>query len=127
MADLLFEIGLEEGPARMIAAAEAELLRRTVAMLGRERLLPEGFTELEGAVSYSTPRRLAGLVRGVLARQEDVSEEVTGPAVKIAFKDGVAGPAAEAFAKKNGVAVADLKTVSTAKGEDLAGTLVEHW
>jgi glycyl-tRNA synthetase beta chain len=125
MADLLFEIGLEEVPARMIAAAEAELLRRTVAMLGRERLLPEGFTELEGAVSYSTPRRLAVLVRGVLARQEDVSEEVTGPAVKIAFKDGVATPAAEAFARKSGVDVADLKTVTTPKGEYLAATSVK--
>ena len=28
-------------PARMIASAEAELLRRTVALLGRERLLPD--------------------------------------------------------------------------------------
>ena len=125
MADLLFEIGLEEVPARMIAAAEAELLRRTVAMLGRERLLPEGFTEIDGAVSYSTPRRLAVLVRGVLARQEDVSEEVTGPAVKIAFKDGVAGPAAEAFARKNGVAVGDLKIVTTPKGEYIAATSVQ--
>ena len=125
MAELLFEIGLEEVPARMIAAAEAELLRRTVAMLGRERLLPEGFNEIEGAVSYSTPRRLAVLVRGVLARQEDVSEEVTGPAVKIAFKDGVAGPAGEAFAKKNGVAVGDLKIVTTPKGEYIAATSVK--
>jgi glycyl-tRNA synthetase beta chain len=125
MADLLFEIGLEEVPARMIAAAEAELLRRTVALLGRERLLPEGFNELEGAASYSTPRRLAVLVRGVLARQEDVSEEVVGPAVKIAFKDGVATPAAESFARKNGVAVADLKTVTTPKGEYIAATSVK--
>ncbi len=125
MADLLFEIGLEEVPARMIAAAEAELLRRTVALLGRERLLPVGFDELSGAKSYSTPRRLAVLVKGVLARQEDVSEEVVGPAVKIAFKDGVAGPAAEAFAKKNGVAVGDLKIVTTPKGEYIAATSVK--
>jgi len=125
MADLLFEIGLEEVPARMIAAAEAELLRRTVALLGRERLLPEGFDLLSGAASYSTPRRLAVLVRGVLARQEDVSEEVTGPAVKIAFKDGVPTAAAEAFARKSGVAVADLKTVMTPKGEYLAATSVK--
>jgi glycyl-tRNA synthetase beta chain len=125
MADLLFEIGLEEVPARMIAAAEAELLRRTVALLGRERLLPEGFNLLSGAASYSTPRRLAVLVRGVLARQEDVSEEVTGPAAKIAFKDGLATPAAEAFARKSGVAVADLKTVMTPKGEYLAATSVK--
>jgi len=109
----------------MIAGAEAELLRRTVALLGRERLLPEGFDELSGARSYSTPRRLAVLVRGVRERQEDVSEEVTGPATKIAYKDGVATPAAEAFARKSGVAVADLKTVTTPKGEYLAATSVK--
>jgi glycyl-tRNA synthetase beta chain len=125
MADLLFEIGLEEVPARMIAAAEAELLRRTVALLGRERLLPEGFNELGGAESYSTPRRLAVVVRGVRERQDDVSEEVVGPAVKIAFKDGVATPAAESFARKNGVAVADLKTVTTPKGEYIAATSIK--
>jgi glycyl-tRNA synthetase beta chain len=125
MADLLFEIGLEEVPARMIAAAQAELLRRTVALLGRERLLPEGFSELDGAESYSTPRRLAVLVRGVRERQDDVSEEVVGPAVKIAYKDGVATPAAEAFARKAGIAVADLKTVTTPKGEYLAATSVK--
>jgi glycyl-tRNA synthetase beta chain len=125
MADLLFEIGLEEIPARMIAAAQAELLRRTLALLGRERLLPEGFDELSGAESYSTPRRLALLVRGVRERQDDVAEEVVGPAVKIAYKDGVATPAAEAFARKSGVAVADLKTVTTPKGEYLAATSVK--
>ncbi len=39
MADFLFEIGLEEVPARMIAGAEAELKRRVVALLERERLV----------------------------------------------------------------------------------------
>ncbi|HVG27585.1 MAG TPA: glycine--tRNA ligase subunit beta, partial [Acidobacteriaceae bacterium] len=121
MADFLLEIGLEEVPARMIAGAEAELLRRTVALLERERLLVEGTTILsEGVRSFSTPRRLAVRVEGVLGQQPDVTEEVTGPAVKIAFKDGVPGPAAEAFARKNGVSVAELKTISTAKGEYLA-------
>ena len=101
------------------------MLRRTVALLGRERLLPEGFNELEGAESYSTPRRLAVLVRGVRERQDDVSEEVVGPTTKIAYKDGVATPAAESFAKKNGVAVGDLKTVTTAKGEYIAAKSVK--
>ena len=55
MAEFLFEIGLEEVPARMIAGAQAELQRRVVAMLERERLVAAG-TE---AASYSTPRRLA--------------------------------------------------------------------
>ena len=125
MADFLFEIGLEEVPARMIPAAEAELLRRTLALLGKEALLPEGFDPLTDAVSYSTPRRLAVLVRGVREQQADITEETTGPAVKIAFKDGVPTPAAEAFARKAGVAVTELRTITTPKGEYLAATSVK--
>ena len=68
------------------------------------------------------------LVRGVRKRQEDVREEVMGPAVKIAFpqgKDGQPGPAAVAFAKKAGVAAADLKIVATPKGEYVAAASVK--
>ena len=121
MSDFLFEIGLEEVPARMIAAAQAELERRVVAMLMRERLVgTDG-----GAKSFSTPRRLAVLVPGVADRQEDVSEEMNGPSVKVAFKDGVATGAAIAFAKKAGVEVEALRTVTTPKGEYLAATVVK--
>ena len=84
MPDFLLEIGLEEVPARMIASAQAELLKRTLALLTREQLV--GAEPV--AHSYSTPRRLAVLVRDVLAQQPDITEETTGPAVKIAFKDG---------------------------------------
>ena len=122
MADFLFEIGLEEVPARMIAAAQAELQKRTAALLEREHLLAAGAT----AVSYSTPRRLAVLVKGVLEQQPDITEETTGPAVKIAFKEGVPTPAAEAFARKSGVAVSDLRTIETPKGEYLAATSVKN-
>jgi len=118
MAKFLFEIGLEEVPARMIAGAEAELARRLTGLLERERLMAQG----AAVKSFSTPRRLAVLVSGVAAKQEDLAEEMTGPSVKIAYKDGVATPAAVAFAKKAGVAVEDLKTVATAKGEYLAAT-----
>ena len=45
-----------------------------------------------------------------------------GPSVKVAYKDGVPTAAAEAFAKKAGVAVDSLKTVTTSKGEYLAAT-----
>ena len=58
-------------------------------------------------------------------RQADVSEELVGPAVKIAYKDGKPGPAAVAFAKKAGVEVEALKTVTTAKGEYVAATTVK--
>ena len=61
----------------------------------------------------------------VAERQPDASEEMVGPAVKIAFKDGVATAAAMAFAKKAGVDVAALKTVTTAKGEYIAATAVK--
>ncbi len=121
MVDFLFEIGLEEVPARMIAAAQAELERRVLGLLERERLVAAGAS----AKSFSTPRRLAVLVSGVASRQEDASEELTGPSVKVAFKDGVATPAAVAFAKKAGVAVEELKTIATPKGEYLAATVVK--
>jgi glycyl-tRNA synthetase beta chain len=118
MADFLFEIGLEEIPARMIAPAEAELAKRVMGLLERERLV-------SGAkvTTYSTPRRIAVLVSGVAAKQEDVTEELVGPSAKIAFKDGVPTPAAEAFAKKSGVSANELKTISTPKGEYIAVTV----
>jgi glycyl-tRNA synthetase beta chain len=121
MADFLFEIGLEEVPARMIRAAQAELEQRVVTMLERERLVRSGAE----TKSFATPRRLAVWVKDVAQRQEDVTEELVGPSVKIAYKDGVAMPAAVAFARKAGVDVAALKTVTNAKGEYLAATSVK--
>ena len=121
MAEFLFEIGLEEVPARMIAGAQAELQRRVVGMLERERLCGTGVASR----SFATPRRLAVWVAEVAARQEDVSEEMVGPSVKVAYKDGAATPAAAAFAKKAGVSVEALKTVTNARGEYLAATVVK--
>jgi len=128
MAEFLFEIGLEEVPAQMIAGAQAELERRLVAMLERERLLVSGPGAEPEVKSFATPRRLAVRVGGVAERQADVAEEMTGPSVKVAgldgLRDGVATRAATAFAKKAGVEVGGLKTVSTLKGEYLAATSV---
>ena len=118
MSDFLFEIGLEEVPARMLASAEAELSQRTVELLRRERLLDANHS----SECYSTPRRLAVLVRGVLAQQPDAEDELLGPPVKAAYKDGKPTAAADAFARKAGVAIDDLRTVTNAKGEYLAAT-----
>ncbi len=120
MAEFLFEIGLEEVPARMIAGAQAELEQRVVKMLERERLVRSGAV----TKSFATPRRLAVWVKDVAERQEDLAEELVGPSVKVAYKDGVATPAAVAFAKKAGVAVEELKTITNAKGEYLGATPV---
>jgi glycyl-tRNA synthetase beta chain len=119
MSDFLLEIGLEEVPARMIAGAEAELGRRVHDLLTRERLLEDGAT----AKTYSTPRRLAVLVERVRAAQADVEEKLTGPSWSVAFKDGDATKAAEAFAKKAGVAVDALEKVTTAKGDYVGATV----
>ena len=73
--------------------------------------------------TYSTPRRLAVLVEGVHERQADIEEVLTGPSWKVAFKDGEPTPAAKAFAKKAGVAVAELKKVTTPKGEYVGATM----
>ena len=83
MADFLFEVGLEEIPARMIAPAQQELARRVEDLLTRERLLDAAHS----ISSYSTPRRLAVLIGGVAQRQSDTEEQLTGPSWKVAFKD----------------------------------------
>ena len=119
MSDFLLELGLEEVPARMIAGAEAELGKRVNDLLMRERLLGPAAK----VTSYSTPRRLAVLVEDVLASQADTEEKLTGPSWKVAFKDGVPTAAAEAFAKKAGVPVAELEKVENAKGEYVAATV----
>ena len=110
---------MEEVPARMIAGAEAELGRRVNDLLTRERLLGSG----SKLTTYSTPRRLAVLFEGVLPSQADTEEQLTGPSWKVAFKDGAPTKAAEAFARKAGVAVAALEKVTNAKGEYVGATV----
>ena len=118
MADFLLEIGTEEIPARMIASATEELTRRVTDFLVRERL--SNGPEIE---AFSTPRRLAVLARDIASSQPDIEEQVTGPSVKVAFKDGKPTPAAAAFAKKVNVAVDQLQTTTTPKGEYLSATV----
>src|SRR5882724_6351551 len=113
MSEFLFEIGLEEIPARMIAAAQSELAKRVQDLLARERLLRENH-EIK---SYSTSRRLAVHIIGVLAEQPDIEEQLTGPSYSVAFKNGEPTPAAHAFAKKAGVDLSVLSKITTPKGE----------
>src|SRR5438270_5384666 len=111
MPDFLLEIGTEEIPARMIFAAQEELQRRVIGLLKRERLSAATVSH------YDTPRRLSVLASGIPAGQPDMTEQVTGPSVSVAFKDGQPSPAAHAFAKKTGVDVSQLQRTTTPKGE----------
>jgi len=119
MPDFLLEIGCEEIPARMIAAASHELRERVVALLSRERLSGCEVTH------FDTPRRLAILASGIAASQADVVEQVTGPSVNVAYKDGQPTPAAHAFARKAGVDVTQLEKITTPKGEYLAAKITK--
>src|SRR6266436_1905949 len=118
MPDFLLEIGCEEIPARMIDAASQELRERLNRLLQRERLEPTGALD-----HLDSPRRLAVLAAGLPSAQKDVTEQVNGPSVQVAYKDGQPTPAAHAFAKKIGVDVGRLEKVSTPKGEYLAATI----
>jgi glycyl-tRNA synthetase beta chain len=120
MPDFLLEIGSEEIPARMIAGAQEELQRRVTDLLGRERLAASG-----AVTTVDSPRRLAVLALGIPAAQPDLTEQINGPAVSVAFKDGQPTPAAHAFAKKAGVDVAKLERVTTPKGEYLSAKITK--
>jgi glycyl-tRNA synthetase beta chain len=122
MPDLLIEIGCEEIPARMIDGAREEFAKRVSDLLQRERLLSGSHN---GSVSaFSTPRRFAVLARDVETRQEDVHEQLVGPATKVAYKDGIPTPAAEAFARKAGIDVSRLEKVKSPKGEYISATVI---
>jgi glycyl-tRNA synthetase beta chain len=118
MPDFLLEIGCEEIPARMVDGAREELARRVGDLLQRERLAENPVVQ-----AFSTPRRLAVLTTGVSPAQPDVREQVTGPSLKVAYKDGTPTPAAEAFARKLNVPVGALEKIMTPKGEYLAATV----
>lgn len=95
--DLLFEIGLEEMPARFIRNATEQLKDRTVKWL-EESVIAHGPVE-----TYATPRRLAVLVKEVAEKQDDVHEEVKGPSRKIALdENGDWSKAALGFARSQG-------------------------
>jgi len=96
--DLLFEIGLEEVPARFIRTAVEQLEERMVKWLEQSRI---SYGQVH---AYATPRRLAVLVEGVAEKQEDIEEEVKGPSRKIAQDaSGAWSKAALGFARSQGV------------------------
>jgi len=102
-ADLLFEIGCEEIPARMLTRALAELPALVDSRLATARLGHGGVRAL------GTPRRLAVIVKQLADRQPDLNEEVVGPPVGAAFAaDGSLTKAGQGFAAKNGVAPGSL-------------------
>ena len=113
-ADLLFEIGCEEIPAKMLARQLVDFPAFVELRLGGARL------EHKGVRALGTPRRLAVIVKQLADRQPDLHEEVVGPPVSAAFApDGTLTKAGQGFAAKNGVAPESLekKEVAGKKGQ----------
>ena len=110
--DLLIEIGTEELPS----TALADLSKAFTAGVTRGLTdLGIGFAEAE---SFSSPRRLAILIRQVETRQPDQESLRRGPAIAAAFgPDGGATAAAQGFAGSCGVEVSELGREQTDKGE----------
>ncbi len=77
--DLLFEIGIEEIPARFMEPALKQL--RELAADG----LQQAGLEYADMQVYGTPRRIALLVKDLAEMQPDSQQESKGPALKAAF------------------------------------------
>lgn len=101
--DLLVEIGLEEVPAHYVTDAMNQFADKLTKWLD-EKQLSHGEVR-----TYSSPRRIAVLVKDVLEKQPDIEEEAKGPAKKIALdENGNWSKAAIGFTKGQGASVEDI-------------------
>ncbi len=114
MAELVLEIGTEEIPSSFIPKALEEMKALLERELQAQRIV---YKEIK---AMGTPRRMVLASSDVAPLQEGRSINVTGPARNIAFdKEGRPTKAALGFARGQGVAVEELQTVQTEKGEYL--------
>ncbi len=113
MPDFLLEVGCEEIPARMIEAGAKEFANNIV--LGVQQ--PPPYPLIKETSLWWTPRRLVICLHDLPVREPDLERNEVGPSWNVAFKDGEPTAAAQAFAKKHGVPVSDLKRVATSKGD----------
>lgn len=112
---LLFEIGMEELPARFLVNTLNEIKTNLKGKLEEKRV------KFDDIKTFGTPRRLVVLVEGLSEKQEDLDLLNMGPAKQVAFGDnGEISRAGLGFAKSQGVEAKDLEIVSTPKGEYIA-------
>ena len=109
--NFLFEIGLEELPARYVDQAEKDLKKIIENELKAERIK---FSEIE---SFSTPRRVTAIIKDLAEKQDDLDKKSVGPSVEIAYKDGQLTKAGEGFVKSQGATIDDIKIIENEKGK----------
>ena len=109
--NFLFEIGIEELPARYVNQAEEDLKQIITQELSNERIK---FTNIQ---SFSTPRRFAVIVENISEKQEDLDKKSIGPSINVAYKDGVLTKAGEGFVKSQNATIDDIKVIENEKGQ----------
>ncbi|CEN82654.1 glycyl-tRNA ligase subunit beta [[Clostridium] sordellii] len=118
---LLFEIGVEELPARYVNSAMEQLKLNIVKSFDENRITYDSVNV------YSTPRRLTVVVDNICERQEDLEEEVKGPAKKIAVDaDGNFTKPLLGFMKSKGIKEEDLHFKQVGKEEYAFGKIKQE-
>ncbi|MCR1875248.1 glycine--tRNA ligase subunit beta [Paraclostridium bifermentans] len=115
---LLFEIGVEELPARYVNSAMDQLKTNIVKSFNENRIT---FDEVN---IYSTPRRLTVIVNNICEKQSDLEEEVKGPAKRIAVDaEGNYTKPLLGFMKSKGIKEEDLYFKQVGKEEYAFGKI----
>ena len=109
--NFLFEIGLEELPARYVDQAEKDLKKIIENELKSERI------KFSGIESFSTPRRVTAIIKDLAEKQDDLDKKSVGPSVEIAYKEGQLTKAGEGFVKSQGATIDDIKIIENEKGK----------
>lgn len=113
----LVEIGTEELPPTSLKELSDAFTSGIEKGLSAQKI---GF---DNSRAFATPRRLAVIVEGLAEKAPIEENKVWGPPAKIAFdSDGNPTKAAQAFAKKNNIAVESLMTESDGKQDKLVCT-----
>jgi glycyl-tRNA synthetase beta chain len=109
--ELLLEIGTEEIPAGFVSSALEGMKTCASSELEAQRI------QFDTVTTMGTPRRLTLCVKGMAEKQTESFVDTMGPPEKVAFDaEGNPTQAAEGFASRQGVSVADLEIVATKKG-----------
>ena len=112
--ELLFEIGMEEIPARFLNQALEDLKNNFEKKLKNNRI------KFSGVRTYGTPRRLVLVADEVAEIQEDLDELNIGPSRERAYKDGALTKAGEGFLKAHRIEEEQIEIIKNDKGEYIA-------
>ncbi|MFW6006452.1 MAG: glycine--tRNA ligase subunit beta [Halanaerobiales bacterium] len=110
----LLEIGTEEIPAKKVKKIHNNLKKVT------DKILTEYRVEVEEIEIVGAPRRMTVILNNVSEFQKDLTEEIKGPPVNIAFdEDNNPTKAAEGFASSQNLDVDELEIKDTDNGKYL--------